>query len=270
MDMRTYNQAMIASYTRRTAADNSAYMLPLLKPGMRVLDVGCGPGTITLDLAALVPGGSVTGIDASSSAVGYARELCEQRGVRNASFSVGDVLKLPFDDDSFDVVHAHQVLGHLPGGEDGPGPVRGLREMRRVCKPGGFVCAREVEWASVVIYPRLQGVTECIALMQSLAINAGKAMAGGRAREFARRAGFDPENIVASATPCTYANVDDRNWWGENMASRLEASSDLKKGVELGIVTEEVAAGMPNAWREWAKSDDGFYCAIDGQVICEK
>ncbi|KAI1114048.1 methyltransferase type 11 [Nemania sp. NC0429] len=270
MDMRTYNQAMIASYTRRTAAEYSAYMLPLLKPSMRVLDVGCGPGTITLDLAARVPEGSVTGIDASSSAVEHARALAVQRGVTNTSFSVGDVLRLPFDDDSFDVVHAHQVLGHLPGGEDGPGPVRGLREMRRVCKPGGIVCAREVEWASVVMYPRLQGVSECIALLQSLAINAGKAMAGGRAREFARRAGFEPEKILASAAPCTYANADDRSWWGENMASRLEASSDLRRGVELGFVTEEVAAGMPSAWREWAKSEDGFYCAIDGQVVCTK
>ncbi|KAI1186894.1 methyltransferase type 11 [Nemania serpens] len=270
MDMRTYNKAMIASYTRRTAAENSAYMLPLLKPGMRVLDVGCGPGTISLDLAARVPEGSVTGIDASSSAVEHARELSKQRGVTNASFSVGDVLKLPFDDNTFDVVHAHQVLGHLPGGEDGPGPVRGLREMRRVCNPGGFVCAREVEWASVVVYPRLQGVVESIALMQSLAIHAGKAMAGGRAREFARRAGFDPENISASAAPMTFANAEDRKWWGENMASRLEAGSDLKRGVELGIVTEEVAAGMSNAWREWAKSEDGFYCAIDGQIVCTK
>ncbi|KAI0874025.1 methyltransferase type 11 [Hypoxylon argillaceum] len=270
MDMRTYNTAMIASYSRRTASVNSAYMLPLLKPGMRILDVGCGPGTITLGLAAHVPDGDVVGLDASSSAIETARESCKQRGITNTSFLVGDVLKLPFDDDSFDVVHAHQVLGHLPGGEGDPGPVKGLREMRRVCKPGGFVCAREVEWSTIAVYPPTQGIIEYHALVVRLASHAGKIMAGGRGREFARRAGFGQENISASATAVTYANEEDRKWWGENMAARLQASSDLKKGVEFGFVSEEMAAGMPNAWREWAKADDGFYCMIDGQIVCKK
>ncbi|TRX94071.1 hypothetical protein FHL15_005149 [Xylaria flabelliformis] len=270
MDMRQYNQAMIASYSRRTAAENSAYVLPLLKADMRILDVGCGPGTITLDLAAHVPEGSVTGVDSSSTAVESATELAKQRGVSNASFLVGDVLKLPFEDDSFDLVHAHQVLGHLPGADGELGPVRGLKEMRRVCKPGGFVCAREVDWSSVVVHPRTEEINECLALMQRLASNAGKTMEGGRGREFARKAGFDPEGISASAAAVTYTNAPDREWWGENMASRLESSSELKKGVEQGYVVEGVAARIPNAWREWAKGDDAFYCVVDGQVVCIK
>ncbi|RYC64244.1 hypothetical protein CHU98_g1947 [Xylaria longipes] len=270
MDMRQYNQAMIASYSRRTASENSSYMLPLLKADMRILDVGCGPGTITLDLAAHVVEGSVTGIDASSNAIESANGLSKQRGVSNASFLVGDVLKLPFDDNSFDIVHAHQVLGHLPCGDGDPGPVWGLKEMRRVCKPGGLVCAREVEWSSVVVYPRTEEISECLALIERLAKDAGKVMAGGRGKEFARRAGFGPDGISASAAAVTYSNVLDRDWWGENMASRLESSPDLKKGVELGYVAQEVAARMPDAWREWARADDAFYCVIDGQVVCTK
>ncbi|KAI0425008.1 methyltransferase type 11 [Xylaria sp. FL1042] len=270
MDMRVYNPAMVASYSRRTAAVNSAYMLPLLKPDMRILDVGCGPGTITLDLADHVPEGSVTGVDSSSQAIETARELCKQRGTANASFSVGDVSKLPFDDDSFDVVHAHQVLGHLPGKQDEPGPVWGLREMRRVCKPGGLVCAREVDWSTIVIYPRVEGVNESLALLGRLAQNAGKTMAGGRGREFARRAGFSAEQISASAAVVTHTNEAGREWAGANMASRLEASSDLKKAVELGFATEEEVARMPKAWREWAKSDDAFYSMVDGQIVCTK
>ncbi|TGJ79440.1 hypothetical protein E0Z10_g9328 [Xylaria hypoxylon] len=267
MDTRIYTQAMIASYSRRTAVKNSAYMLPLLQSGMHILDVGCGPGTITLDLAAHVLEGSVTGVDASSNAVETARELCKQRGTTNASFSVGNLNKLPFDDNSFNVVHAHQVLGHLPSKQGDPGPVWGLKEMRRVCKPGGFVCAREVEWSTVVVYPRTQGVNESIALIEKLADNAGRVMAGGRGREFARRAGFNPENISASAASITYTNTADRGWWGENMASRLESSSDLNKAVELGFVAKEEVARMPEAWRNWAKVDDAFYSAIDGQIL---
>ncbi|KAI1121739.1 methyltransferase type 11 [Nemania abortiva] len=270
MDMRKYNPAMIATYSRRTAEDNSAYVLPLIKPDMRILDVGCGPGTITLGFAAHVPGGSVTGLDANSTAIESAGDLCKERGVKNASFMVGDAFKLPFEDNSFDIVHAHQVLSHLPGGEDGPGPLRGLKEMRRVCKPGGFVCARDVEWNSIVIYPPTQGVMDFLALIQKLATHAGKVVVGGRGREFARRAGFSPQDILASAAAVTYTNEDGRKWAGENMARRLEASSDLKRGVELGFVTEEAAANMANAFREWAKEEDAFYCMFDGQIICAK
>ncbi|KAJ3577080.1 hypothetical protein NPX13_g3487 [Xylaria arbuscula] len=237
---------------------------------MRILDVGCGPGTITLDFADHVPEGSVVGVDMSESAIEKARESCKQRGTANASFSVADLNKLPFDDDSFDVVHAHQVLSHLSGQNGDPGPVWGLKEMRRVCKPGGLVCAREAEWSTVVIYPRIHGVNETMTLLAKLGDHAGKCIAGGRGREFARRAGFRPDAITASAVAVTYTNTADCEWAGNNMASRLESSTDLAKGVELGFVTEREAARMPEAWREWAKDEDAFYAMVHGQIVCTK
>ncbi|KAI1820958.1 methyltransferase type 11 [Xylaria intraflava] len=271
METQAYNPARFATYARRTAAVNSAYMLRLLKPGMRVLDVGCGPGSITAGLAPLVaPGGSVVGIDANADALDSARELCKQQGVTNASFSLGDALKLPFEDNSFDVVHAHQVLGHLPTADGELGPIRGLKEMRRVCKPGGFICAREVEWSSITIYPSIQGVIDAIALIAMIANSDGKTQAGGRGREFARKAGFKPEDITASSSAVTYANKADREWWGGNMAARLESSLALEKGVKLGFVTEETAAQIPDAWKEWAEHADGFCSMIDGEIICRK
>ncbi|KAJ8125091.1 hypothetical protein O1611_g8547 [Lasiodiplodia mahajangana] len=109
-----------------------------------------------------------------------------------------------------------------------------------------------------------------LSLVQKLATHAGKVVVGGRGREFARRAGFSAKNIAASAAAVTYTNEEGRNWAGENMAKRLEASSDLKKGVELGFISEEVAASMPDAWREWAKEEDAFYCMLDGQIVCSK
>ncbi|KAI2622067.1 methyltransferase type 11 [Xylaria nigripes] len=270
MDLRDYNRAVFATYTPRTAEVNSAYMLPIIKPNMRILDVGCGPGSITLGLASRVPEGSVTGIDIHADAVNYASEMCKQRGVTNASFSVGDALKLPFDDNSFDIVHAHQVLVHLPGAEDEPGPVRGLKEMRRVCKPGGFVCTRDVDWPTVRVYPQIKGLRESVALVGMFANHYGKTMEGGRGREFARRAGFRPEDITASASAVTCANSTDRAWWGEVFASRLELSSNPEKGAKLGFVTEEIAGCMVNAWREWVENQDGFYCMLDGEIVCKK
>ncbi|KAH9896347.1 methyltransferase-UbiE family protein [Xylariomycetidae sp. FL2044] len=268
-----YNSAMVDSYNVRTASGKCAYMLPRLKPHMSILDVGCGPGSITLDLAALVPEGSVTGLDASPTAVDGAKDLAKTRGgVPNAKFLVSDIFRLPFDDDTFDVVHCHQVLGHLPSSESGgePGPVRGLREMRRVCKPGGIVCAREVDWQTLVIHPRVPGVLETMAMIGKLAGAKGTVLAGGRAREFARAAGFEPASVEASAAVVCYANAAERQWCGEHMVRRLEASSSRQRALELGLVTEEEVASMVPGWREWSRLDDGFYCLTDGQIICTK
>ena len=100
-----------------------------------VLDVGCGPGTITVDLAARVPEGQVTGIDAAAGVLAEARPKPSAAGQANVTFETGDVYRLAFDDATFDVVHAHQVLQHLSD------PVAALTEMRRVCRPGGLVAA---------------------------------------------------------------------------------------------------------------------------------
>ncbi|KAI0149616.1 methyltransferase type 11 [Xylariaceae sp. FL1272] len=269
-DGKSYNKAMIASYSVRTAAESSAYMLHILKPDMHVLDVGSGPGTISLDLAAHVPQGKLTGVDASSTAVESAIALGEERGVTNASFVTGDALELPFDDNTFDVVHCHQVLGHLPGQEGEPGPVRGLKEMRRVCKPGGFVCAREAEWSSFVVYPDIPGTVESLNLLEKLQKHGGKTVAGGRGKEFARRAGFAASDITASAATVTYSTPGELEWWGQTMAKRLEASNSRAKGIELGFITGEEGAKMPQAWRDWASNEDAFSCRFDGQIICKK
>ncbi|KAI1631875.1 methyltransferase-UbiE family protein [Biscogniauxia mediterranea] len=267
-----YNAAMLQSYSVRTASELSAYMLKRLKPGMLVLDVGCGPGTITADLVRhVLPGGSVTGLDANADAVAAAQEHGRSRHEEeNLRFVVGDVLHLPFADGTFDVVHAHQVLVHIPSGEGTPGPVRALREMRRVCKPGGIVCSRDAEWSSLVVYPAIPGLRESLEMMEKLAWHRGTMLAGGRGREFARRAGFPRENIWASAEAVTYTNPEGRQWWGENMARRLEVSESRGKGVELGLVSEQEYAAMVAAWRAWAQHEDGFYSMTDGEIICTK
>ncbi|KAI1502046.1 methyltransferase-UbiE family protein [Biscogniauxia marginata] len=266
-----YNDAMLQSYSARTASELSAYMLERVRPGMQILDVGCGPGSITTDLAThVLQDGHVVGLDCNEDAIVAAQELARDRNTPNVRFVVGDVLNLPFADGAFDIVHAHQVLGHLPSGDGEPGPVRGLREMRRVCKPGGLVCAREAEWSSAVVHPKIPGLRETWDLMEKLSYNKGTLLSGGRIREFARRAGFPRENIWASAAAVTYTNPTGREWWGDNMARRLEASESQAKGVELGLVSKEEYAAMIAAWRAWAKHEDGFYSMIDGQIICTK
>src|SRR5215217_1213191 len=153
MDTYTHGHAdsVLQSHRWRTAQNSAAYLLPSLRPGMDLLDVGCGPGTITVDLAARVAPGRVAGVDVSADPLEEARAAAELAGV-DVTFEVGDVYALEAADDSFDVVHAHQVLQHLTD------PVAALREMARVCRPGGLVAVRDVDYAATTWFPAAPGL----------------------------------------------------------------------------------------------------------------
>ena len=114
---------------------------------MDLLDVGCGPGTITVDLAASVGPGRVTGVDREPAVVAEATGLLEASATGNLEFVTGDVYSLGFDDQSFDVAHAHQVLQHLTD------PVAALVEMRRVLRPGGILAVRDSDYGGFVWAP---------------------------------------------------------------------------------------------------------------------
>jgi ubiquinone/menaquinone biosynthesis C-methylase UbiE len=132
---------VVRAHASRTAENSAAFVIPHLTPGVSVLDVGCGPGSITCDFAGLVAPGKVTGLDRSPDVITHAQELASDRGVENVEFVAGNIYDLDFEDDTFDVVHAHQVLQHLTD------PVEALREMRRVAKPGGIVAVRvDIFW----------------------------------------------------------------------------------------------------------------------------
>ena len=99
------------------------------QPGQRVLDVGCGPGALARIMAR--HGCQVVGVDANPAMVARAEELAE--ALPAAEFRLGSVLALPFDGPEFDVITATNVIFLLSD------PLAGLREMARVCRPGGRV-----------------------------------------------------------------------------------------------------------------------------------
>ena len=81
-----YSEEFLQLLHRRSAQTHAAYLLPHLKPGLRVLDFGCGPGTISVGLAKAVEPGEIHGIDMEESQIGLARAAAQAGGHANATF----------------------------------------------------------------------------------------------------------------------------------------------------------------------------------------
>lgn len=256
-----HHESVLRSHQRRTAMDSAAYLLGHLKPGLSVLDVGCGPGTITADLAALVAPGPVTAVDQATDVLSVARSEVEKRDLSNVSFATADIHHLDFPDGTFDVVHAHQVLQHVAD------PVAALREMRRVCVPGGIVAARDADYAGFIWYPELPVLDLWRDLYRRVArANRGEPDAGRRLLSWAREAGFD--DITPTGSLWCYATPATRDWWGGMWADRILHSTVARDLVSLGLATtaqlEEISAG----WRAWAAAPDGWIAIPHGEIIC--
>ncbi|MFJ7159079.1 methyltransferase domain-containing protein [Streptomyces sp. NPDC101118] len=258
-----HHESVLRSHRWRTAANSAAYLIGELRPGLAVLDVGCGPGTITADLAELVAPGRVTAVDAAEGVLDSARAFAAERGLTNVEFATADVHALDFPDDSFDVVHAHQVLQHVSD------PVGALREMRRVCRPGGVVAARDADYAAMTWFPEVPGLVGWQRLYDRVArANGGEPDAGRRLLGWARAAGFADADIRASATAWCYATPEERAWWSGLWADRTTASSYAELAVAGGHTTREGLEEVAAAWHEWTASPDAWFSVLNGEVLC--
>ncbi|MFF5899032.1 methyltransferase domain-containing protein [Streptomyces argenteolus] len=256
-----HHESVLRSHQWRTAANSAAYLIPELRPGQAVLDVGCGPGTITADLAGLVSPGRVTAVDASGEVLEKAARTASERGLENVEFAAADVHALDFPDASFDVVHAHQVLQHVGD------PVQALREMRRVCRPGGVVAARDSDFAAMAWYPEVPGMTEWLDVYGRVARgNGGEPHAGRRLLSWARQAGFT--DITPSAAAWCFATPEDRAWWSGLWADRTTASAYAKLAVDGGHASAGQLAAIADAWRAWGEQPDGWFMVPHGEVLC--
>ncbi|QKW21390.1 methyltransferase domain-containing protein [Kitasatospora sp. NA04385] len=258
-----HHATVLRSHVSRTAANSAAYLLPELRPGQRLLDVGCGPGTITADFAELVgPEGRVVGIEPDGGVLARAAGLAAERGLANLSYEVADVYRLPYADGAFDVVHAHQVLQHLAD------PVAALREMRRVTAPGGVVAVRDADYAAMTWYPRVPELDEWAELYQRVArLSGGEPDAGRRLLAWARAAGLPDADLTSSSSTWTFATDAERAWWSEVWSGRTVQSRTAETSVAEGLATpadlERIAAG----WTRWGADPDGWFAVLHGELL---
>ncbi|NYH55217.1 ubiquinone/menaquinone biosynthesis C-methylase UbiE [Nocardiopsis arvandica] len=249
------------SYRWRNADNSAAYALDEMVPGRFLLDVGCGPGSITADLARRVAPGTVTAVDSSAEAVDLARAAAREAGTDNVEFLVGDVHDLDLPSDAFDVVHAHQVLQHVAD------PVRALSEMRRVVRPGGVVAACDSDYSGMYWYPRLPELDAWMDLYQRIARrNGGEPDAGRRMQAWARQAGFT--DVTYAAEVWSHSEPDRRAWWGGMWARRVLESDMGRQAVEEGHATRQELERISAGWTAWSQDPDGVFVIPRGAVLC--
>ena len=257
-----HHESVLRSHTWRTVENSAAYLIPSLRPGIDVLDVGCGPGTITVDLATRVAPGRVTGIDRSDEVVARAAAYAKEQGVA-VTFEAGYVYALAYDDASFDVVHAHQVLQHLTD------PVRALTEMRRVTRPGGVVAVRDCDYSCFSWAPLEPRLSRWLELYRAVARrNDAEPDAGRFLKGWALAAGFS--DLRVSSSTWTYADAGACRRWGALWADRCELSAFGEQAISYGLTDRAELTDIANAWREWAARPDAYYSVPHGEVLARR
>lgn len=248
-----YSKAVTTGMSLRSADKYAAFFLPHLKKGMRLLDCGCGPGSITQGLAKAVAPGKAFGIDLSEAQVEIARDAAARNGVKNIEFRVASVYDLPFTDGSFDAVFSHTMLEHLKQ------PEKAIEEMLRVLKPGGVLGARSGILSSAIASPAHEyGTKGRDYLHSSMKKNGGNPDFGITQSGLFRRARLLRVTTTTGTFHMTGAE------WQKVWSASTKASQDTMRS--HGIPEEEILP-MLAARRRWNRIPDAFSSAIMAETV---
>ncbi|MEE2778353.1 MAG: methyltransferase domain-containing protein [Acidobacteriota bacterium] len=258
-----HQRSVVGQHARRTAETCAQFLLPRLQASMRVLDVGCGPGTITAGLANRVPDGKVIGVDVSSEVLAGARDHCAAAALSNVTFEEASVYGLRFDEATFDVAYAHQVLQHLAD------PVAALAEMRRVLRPGGLVAVRDGDYYTMCCSPESEAIDRWRDVYRKVSRHNGAEPDAGRyLLKWLGDAGFGSIEMTASCG--VLADEESRRNWGESWAERCLSSSFGQQAVEYGYATASEMESIAEGWRSWSREPEGYFHFIHGEGIAVK
>ena len=244
-----------AVFARRTGA-GAAFFLRHLRPGMRLIDCGCGPGSITVDLAQAVTPGDALGIDLREEALTHGRQLARDRGLSNVMFQVATVYQLPCPDAAFDAAFACAVLQHLAA------PRAALTEMRRVLKPGGVIGIMDGSSTITFRYPTNPLLEAWDTLRgRERQYRTGRPAEALQLRVLLREAGFT--RTQASGAMTTEAGppagtLEETRRVAQNHLLQLRVVQG-KLALEQGWVTPHELEQMAEALMAWGDAPDAFY-----------
>lgn len=257
-----HHESVVRNHARRRAEVDAWFLLPRLSAGMNLLDVGCGPGTITVGFARAVAPGEVTGIDLSEEVLAQAREHAASEAVDNLTFEFGDVYQLEYEDGVFDVVYANQLLQHLT---DQP---RALREMRRVLKPGGLLTVRDTDYATMAPWPKFPEFDEWSRLYHSVAYhNNAEPDAGRQLTHWVREAGFTDYELHPNVM---VMDGEEARQWGSMWSQRIFHSNVGHDALAYGLAEQADLDRISKAWTAFAESEWPFFMYAQMGVLARR
>ncbi len=223
---------------KRTLESHGAFFLPYLRPGLSVLDCGCGPGSITIGIAAGIAPGEVVGVDFVQSQIERATAAAAREGHHNVRFETGDAYSLPFESGRFDRVFSHALMEHLTD------PVAALRELCRILKPGGVIGVCSPDWGGFILSPpspQLSRAVEAYMALQSK--NGGDVRVGRKLGLHLAATGFAEVRISAR-----YECYPSLEFIGEYLASQLEREGDARSAATFRDWSQEKEGMFAQAW----------------------
>jgi ubiquinone/menaquinone biosynthesis C-methylase UbiE len=258
-----HSSETISAHSQRTAQDFAKFLLPHLTPGRSLLDIGCGPGSITYGLSKLLSPGRVIGVDQSPSVISIANDTFGSKAKNedlNLSFQVGDIFKLPFEDNTFDIIFAHQVIIHLPADMVKDAFI----EMKRVVKLGGLVAIRDAkpDNGGHQIYPfhPLMAKTIDIILARARSTGSGKE-AGGTFMGIGKEVGFT--KVEREFSLDVYDSEEKRRFWGGQWAKRCQEEAFKEFALRERMLDVGELDGMGRVWEEWVENEDGWATMLE-------
>ena len=248
---------------RRNAADCARHLLPHLEPGMSLLDLGCGPGTISVGLADAVAPGRLLGIDMEPTQIEMANAAAKAGGHGNAEFRTGDATDLPFDDATFDAAYCHALLNHAPDTQ------AVLAEVKRVLKPGGLFAAREVIGDSSLFEPPSDmGDSGWATFLKMLAANGGHPQMGRQLKGAFVAAGF--ADVRAGASFESYDTADDIDFLHGLITGWYFAPKTKGAAIEHGLASEAQFDTWQRSLDDWVNEPGTFAAFAWGEAIGRK
>ena len=235
----------------RSAAQYADFVLPAIGAGDRVLDVGCGAGSITLGLAEVA--GHVTGIDVDDAEFTDASEYSTDHGIDNVEFREGSIYDLGVPGGSVDVCTLFAMLETLDD------PLAGLAEVRRVLKPGGVIGGSSIEYGGLILHgedePLLRRFYELrLALWE--AQGDVHPYRGRELRGLLLAAGFS--HVEASTTYFSYG-IDERvRTFGLGRAADCRDEWFVDGLTERGLADSDEIDALEQAWLRWAEGSNSF------------
>jgi ubiquinone/menaquinone biosynthesis C-methylase UbiE len=272
-DQYTHGHAkpVIQSHALRTAEEYASHCIKELKHGDSILDIGCGPGSITKGFRKYVGStGRVIGIDVEPLIIKEAQQLCG----KDAEIELGDTYALRYPNESFDMVHVHQVLQHLTQ------PVVALKEMFRVTNRGGYISLREVDYESWFWYPILPHLLKWKTMYRTVAMNNNATPdAGRRLLHWINEANLtthtnweqqqQQNNLKFSASTLIYTGNRAKQW-ADTWSKRTTQTKLTDQAISMKLATKSEIDEMGKAWLDWSQHPDAFHFYVDIGVIIRK